>query len=79
MAVAAVQAAQGFMYCGVHLSMLYIGYDRPFSTITIDAAAATALSGSARRPGAASLLKVHNTIEQDLCSVNSTLLAVLTR
>eukprot|EP00953_Heterococcus_sp_UTEX-ZZ885_P024878 13563-Heterococcus_DN1.PRE.2 len=40
MAVAAVQAAHGFKYCGVYLSMLYIGYDRPCCSITIDAIAA---------------------------------------
>jgi hypothetical protein len=40
MAVAAVQAAHGFKYCGVYLSMVYIGYDRPCCSIAIDAIAA---------------------------------------
>jgi hypothetical protein len=77
-AVAAVGAAQGSKYCGVYLSMLYIGYDRPCNTITIDAAAAAALAGSARKPSAASLLKVHNITKQHLCSVTGILLAMLT-
>jgi hypothetical protein len=40
MAVAALQAAHGFKYCGVYLSMVYIGYDRPCCSIAIDAIAA---------------------------------------
>jgi hypothetical protein len=80
MAVTAVAAAQGFKYCGVYLSMLYIGYDKPCNIITIDAAAAAVMKG-ARRPTAVSLLKVRGTtlvlLRQHYSTVTALCLACL--